>query len=401
MVKGGSRHTKKPEVDVGLLLKVLTEHSSLVQNLGAYEHIGRSQSCHPKGIVKVLPLAKGLIKLSETGEIHSSCLRSALMNLLMAQPNLNDSIYNGAVWCGSRVERIGVILFHMRRLKFASSEMKLATAHLTGADLQKVQEVLALMVQKSEIEDGPLPLVQREDSDGEPEPKRQLKKEISDVSLDSNGLPNCFNSPQDKGTGAAASSLSKGDAGAASSLSKGNAGVASSLAKGSAKEMDRPSFLRRRTGQHIVQETTQEENKNLQDALGFGGKKKADSKKKKKVEPKAKTLKKPAASLTKGGPKASLSKGTLKETLSKGSEERKPWKRLTWTQTKKAPWRAYISGSHKPNALAKDCRLIVECTLKRHMKYLDVLGKIYEKLETEHLTKEEALQLRTELEGSM
>ena len=229
MAKGGSRHTRSR-------CWPLTEHSCLVQNLGAYEHIGRSQSCHPKGIVKVLPLAKGLIKLSETGEIHSSCLRSALMNLLMAQPNLNDSIYNGAVWCGSRVERIGVILFHMRRLKFASSEMKLATAHLTGADLQKVQEVLALMVQKSEIEDGPLPLVQREDSDGEPEPKRQLKKEISDVSLDSNGLPNCFNSPQDKGTGAAASSLSKGDAGAASSLSKGNAGVASSLAKGSAKK---------------------------------------------------------------------------------------------------------------------------------------------------------------------
>ena len=129
--------------------------------------------------------------------------------------------------------------------------------------------------------------------------------------------------------------------------------------------------------------------------------KKTVSKKKKEVEATTKIQKKPAAPLTKGGPRGSLPKGTSTETLSKGSEKRKPWKRLTWVQTKKAPWRAYISGSHKPNALAKDCKLIVECRQARHLKYLDVLGKIYEKLEKEHLTKEEALQLRTELEASM
>ena len=105
MTRGGNRHTKKPEVDVGLLLKVFTEHPSLVGDLGPYEHIGRSQSCHPKGLIQVLPLTKGLLKLSDTGEIHTQCLRQSLMNLLMAQPSLNNTIYNGAVWCGSRVER--------------------------------------------------------------------------------------------------------------------------------------------------------------------------------------------------------------------------------------------------------------------------------------------------------
>ena len=397
MTKGGSRHTKKPEVDVGLLLTVLTEHSCLVQDFGAYEHIGRSQSCHPKGLLKVLPLTKGLLQLSETGEIHSSCLRSALMSLLMAKPSLNDSIYNGQVWCGSRGERIGVILFHMRRLKSAASEMKLAAAHLTGADLQKLQEVLNMMEKKSEIEDGPLPLVKRNGNDDEPQTQKKLKKEISEASIDSKGFPNCFNSPQDTGKGAAAS-LSKGDEGSASSLPKGNAGAASSLAKGPAEAMNRPSFLRRRTGQNIVQETTQEENKSLQDALGFG-EKNTKGKKKKKAEPKA--LKKPAASLAKGGPGGSLPKGASKKTLSKGSEKRVPWKRLTWVQTKKPPWRAYICGSHKVEAKTADCKLIVECRETRHMRYLEILGKIYEKLQQEHLTKEEALQLRAELEGSM
>ena len=271
MTKGGNRHTKKPEVDVGLLLKALTEHSPLVADLGPYEHIGRSQSCHPKGLIKVLPLTKGLLQLSGTGEIHSQCLRQALMNLLVAQPSLNQTIYNGAVWCGSRVERLGVILFHMRRLKFGS-EMKIAAAHLTGAELQKLQEVVDMISKKPEVEEAPLPLAKREASDDEPQERRTLKKEISDVSLDSKGLPNCFNSPQGN-----SSSLPKGPA--ASSLPKGNATAASST--GDAQALEKPSFLRRRPGQNMAEnteESTKEEKQNLQDALGFGKMKKPASK---------------------------------------------------------------------------------------------------------------------------
>eukprot|EP00435_Cladocopium_sp_Y103_P055271 s1572_g18.t1 len=37
----------------------------------------------------------------------------------------------------------------------------------------------------------------------------------------------------------------------------------------------------------------------------------------------------------------------------------------------------------------------------RHLKYLEILEEIYNNLEKENLTKEEALQLRSELEGSM
>lgn len=57
----------------------------------------------------------------------------------------------------------------------------------------------------------------------------------------------------------------------------------------------------------------------------------------------------------------------------------------------------------KPQAKCIGKRLQADCGMRqaRHLKYLDVLGKIYEKLEKEHLTKEEALQLRTELEASM
>ena len=395
MPKGGSRHTKKPEVDVGLLLKVFQEHSNLVANLGTYETIGRSQSCHPKGLITVLPLIKGLLELSDTGEIHSSSLRQAMMNLLVARPSLNDTIYNGQVWCGSRCERIGVVLYHMRRLKLGG-EMKIAAAHLTGADPQKLQEVVDLIEKKPEFEEQLLPLAKRED---EPGPPRKLKKEISEVSIGSKGFPNCFNSPKGSlAQGNQESSLTKGNSAASSGLAK-NTGDKSSLTKGksaappNAQALDKPSFLRRRTGQHMAQETTEEENKNLQGALGFGvvKKKPAGKASKKEKKPPKKTIKKPAASLPKGNPKPLL----------KGSGERKPWTRLTWVATKKAPWRAYICGSHKPKALAGDCKLIVETRESRSFRYVEILEKIYDKLEKEHYTKEEALQLRSELEGSL
>ena len=348
MTKGGNRHTKKPEVDVGLLLKALTEHSPLVADLGPYEHIGRSQSCHPKGLIKVLPLTKGLLQLSGTGEIHSQCLRQALMNLLVAQPSLNQTIYNGAVWCGSRVERLGVILFHMRRLKFGS-EMKIAAAHLTGAELQKLQEVVDMISKKPEVEEAPLPLAKREASDDEPQERRTLKKEISDVSLDSKGLPNCFNSPQGN-----SSSLPKGPA--ASSLPKGNATAASST--GDAQALEKPSFLRRRPGQNMAEnteESTKEEKQNLQDALGFGKMKKPASKVLKKSQPKENN-KETCSFLAKRKAKRILGKRNLRRILGKRNLRRLLAKRnlrspLVNRKTKKKALDKAYMGANKESTM--------------------------------------------------
>ena len=90
-------------------------------------------------------------------------------------------------------ERIDVILFHMRRSQGAASKMKLAAAHLTGADFQKLQDVLNMIEKKSEIEYGPLSLVKREGNDDE---RQTQKKGKSAASIDSEGFPNCFNSPR-------------------------------------------------------------------------------------------------------------------------------------------------------------------------------------------------------------
>ena len=149
--KGGSRHNAKPMVDEGLLLKALEEHKDIVQNMGPYEKISK--------LMLVLPLMRCLIELQPTAEIHTSSLRKAIFGLLFNDATLNDTKWSGTVWTNLKVERIGVILYHMRRLQ--GSDMKTCAAKLTGGEFLQLQDVVELISRK----DGHLPLLDKsEDS---------------------------------------------------------------------------------------------------------------------------------------------------------------------------------------------------------------------------------------------
>ena len=187
MSKGGARHTAKPEVDEGLLVSLFSEQRSLLQHMGSYERISRSQACNPKGLIDLLPLTKGLVKLEPTCEIHTQCLRKALFQVLLEHPALNNTQFSGAVWVGLKVERLGVLQYHMRRL--ANSSLQSCAARLTGGDLEQLQEVINTIVKKEQPA-----LVQRAE-EPEPQPKG-LKKEISD----SSGFPKCFATPEPEKT---------------------------------------------------------------------------------------------------------------------------------------------------------------------------------------------------------
>ena len=95
--KGGARHTSKPQVDPGVLFKCLSLHKELVCNLGPYESISKTQACNPKGLLKNIPLLKGLVQLESTGEIHPSCMRQAAFQLFMEDPKCNDTKWSGGV----------------------------------------------------------------------------------------------------------------------------------------------------------------------------------------------------------------------------------------------------------------------------------------------------------------
>lgn len=131
--KGGARHTPKPQVDTTLLVQCFSTHKVLPSKLGVYENMSKNQACSPKGIVQVLPLLKWLVDLESTCEIHGSCLRQAIMEVLTQDPGINTSAYKGAVWVGQRVKRINTIMYHLRRLK-GSTDLKHCAASLTSLE---------------------------------------------------------------------------------------------------------------------------------------------------------------------------------------------------------------------------------------------------------------------------
>ena len=74
-------------------------------------------------------------------------------------------------------------------------------------------------------------------------------------------------------------------------------------------------------------------------------------------------------------------------------KERLPWVNVL-KATGKKPERCYLTGTHD---LAKKPSLIVEVTKTRGNNYSFVVDKIWEALKKDHLTKEEALDMRDAL----
>ena len=314
-------HTPKPQVDEGLLFKAISNQSALLKNLGSYEHISTSQGCDPKGLVKILPLVRSLIDLEGTCEIHPSCLRKAIFSVLMEEPQLNDSKYAGSVWTNLKIERITVILSHVRRLAGSSSSgLKQCAARLSGAEYLQLQEVVQKVTKKVAAVSEALELPVEE----APLTKSGLKKEISDASLNSRGMPSCFDTPE--------SQKEK------SPLTEEV--VSGSLTKGASsrpKALSKPSFPRRRLrqGALFLAERPVETRDNLKEQLAL--------------------------------------------------------------KKKKTPWRTYICGTTEKEGKLS---LIVETTEKKHPMYKEILKEIKRRLEKDHLTKVEAIELRQSLYNS-
>lgn len=368
MGKGGARHTKKPRTEIGLLLKCFNSHISLVKDLGVYENISRNQACHPEGLFRCLPLVKGIVELEPTCEVHTGDLRAAVFQLVIHSPAVNETKFKGEIWTGIKVERLTTLLHHMRRLK--SDDMRVCAAKLTGSQLIQLQEVVNMIAKK---EDPPLSLALPV-AEGK---GRALKKEISEVSLDSQGFPKCLASPEPLVKGSPASS--------SKSLAPLEDENETPLLKGdsAAAELPQPSFKRKRKGafqEKSVPEEAPQKAKSLKEDLGIGGVFKRPAKKKKSKSKKARA--------GAGSTKPPLVKGT-----SASSSARKKWLKLSVTVTRKPPWRAYILGT---TVAGEKPRLIVETTKHKHPKYQEILAALKQELESKNLTKEEALALRQE-----
>jgi hypothetical protein len=211
----------------------------------------------------------------------------------------------------------------MRRLA-ASADLRTCASKLTGPEFLQLQEALAMVERKGQGQ-MELPLAERGEGE-ESRETRKLKKEVSEVSVDSKGFPKALATPA-KEPNEAETPLVKGE-------EPGE----------NVRGLPGPSFKRRRKGSLVCQEVAPEGNASLRDALGIGkgcAKKPAAKKVKKKEKPatssKDKTpLVKGKSSSKKGEPSSSKKKPLIKGKVP-ASYPRKAWTKLWVTTTSKAP----------------------------------------------------------------
>lgn len=353
----------------------------MVQDLGAYEVLSRAQACDPKALMKLLPLVKGLLNLEATAEIAPKCFMSALVRMLADKPELNKTSWNGKVWANLKAERLGTLLFHVRRLARDPDYVRQLVTKLSGADFAALAEVVGMVelrvagpMEKSELsrlattplgkgsssssrpEDDAMTLAYSDEGSSPLAKGRKLRKTISDASVDSQGFPKMLNEcPSPAQSTANSPGIRKRIIGKSPPLEK---------------------------GKRQVEAQDDEDDAYLKIAMGFA-KKQPSKKGSKPSSPKAESSRAPTP-LKKGGTAQA----------SKHSGARKPWWRLRKHRGNN-PEKAYIVGSTQPGA--KKLPLIVEVTRARSPHYNEVADQILEALQTQHITKEEALQMRADL----
>ena len=357
MGKGGARHFKKPFIEAGLLLDVLSKHADLVKDFKIYEFISAQGAADPRGLLATLDLVEDLLELSPSCELHSQPLRNSLLRLLTIKPALNSGLHNGSDWVHQRTERITVILGHIRRLARTGMTSRCAS-ELTAMELQRLTKVME-KVEVQPLENGepeaPLALENGDrDEPSEPKQKRKLKEQLS---LDSEGYPMILKSPK----AATPEKVNKGEAGPSRLLQKrGNQG--------------------KLMGNVVA-------NPDLREELALG----------QKTSPGQRILKKPAGVLKKPAAAAGILKkpaAALQKAEPKGEDDdNRPWLKLSRTNATK-PERSYLLGTKN---MGEPAKLIVKVSRARSKQYRLVITKIHKALEEHHLSKKGAIALREEL----
>ena len=282
--RGGARHIQKPWVDAGLLRTCFEKHKALISFACAPD---------PKALLALQPLWSRRVVLQPSGSIHPQPMRQALLSLLAEFPELNASKHTGDVWCSLKVERLNCMLAHVRKLarpnadigavvgKLTSTEYVKLKAGLEQLELEGLEKPIELPVQKDPaVEKAPAEALEQASSSnpqGEKsgKAKRKLTPHSSDVTVDSDGLPKLFKSPDPKTMKRPVSALEKA----------------------------KPALEKARPAEDLQLVSTQRPGSRLHEAMGYGLKKP-------KAKAKAKAnQKKPSAKNTGKGKVASTGLG--------------------------------------------------------------------------------------------
>ena len=170
-------------------MEIFGAHKEDMIDVGSYEGISRPQATYGRGLAAKDALLTRILVACPQAELPTSVARCAFMRVLCQFPHLNTSIYSMDVFAGLRVDRLCVMLYHLRRLD-RSRDVDGELLHsiskkCTSEEVQKLKKLISFMNVKGEDEGDaetvfvdPLVAVT---------PIRTLKKEVS---LDEDGYPN-------------------------------------------------------------------------------------------------------------------------------------------------------------------------------------------------------------------
>ena len=194
--RGGDKHKPVRSVDEGILMEIFAAHKDNMCDLGVYEGISRPQASFAPGLAANSALLKRILVACPQAELPTAVARSAFMRVLMQFPGLNKSIYTMDAYAGLRVDRLCVMLYHLRRFDDSrdtnEEAMRVACKKCTAEQLLQLKNLKALMNLKGFDADATCAETVFHDPIEPVTPIRSLKKELT---LDDDGYPCLLTAP--------------------------------------------------------------------------------------------------------------------------------------------------------------------------------------------------------------
>ena len=191
--RGGANRKPWPKVDDSIILKIFEENIGDIMNAEDYESISLPMASFGPGIVKKSKLIRAILLACPCGGVPAGAAKKAIEKIVTVKPELNTSLWNTSVFAGQRLERILVLLAHVRRLAQEGFRLQQCALKCTGPEVATIKELVKLIdVEWSKQHDTATmyydPLLQ----DGDPMASRDLKREVS---VDEDGYPKLLSNP--------------------------------------------------------------------------------------------------------------------------------------------------------------------------------------------------------------
>ena len=109
-----------------------------------YENISKAQGVNGAGIANNSLMLKKILEISPGADIPVGLTKHCFQKVLCAHPELNTTRFNMSTFAGLRVDRLGVLLFHLRRLCNEPERIPQCASKCTGAQFAIVQELVSI-----------------------------------------------------------------------------------------------------------------------------------------------------------------------------------------------------------------------------------------------------------------